>query len=199
MWARKDRPRLIQSGDAPIPTRGYLRVPENPTLEPIELQPEPADAGPFGPEESEVPIAQASVPAPAEDQPDRGTILLVEDDPGVRQLWAKVLARSGFHVLAAASGAEALEIAVDRKEPLDLLLTDVIMPGMSGLDLARRLQDDRPSLPVVFMSGYAEDVIVHQGIVDAGVDLIEKPFTAGTLLERVSGAIGRPVIPRPGG
>jgi CheY-like chemotaxis protein len=112
------------------------------------------------------------------------TILLVEDEDVVREPTRRLLEAEGYLVLDTPNPDVALEVA-EAHPDIDLLLTDVVMPGMTGKELADRLQADRPNLKVVFVSGYSEDVIVHQGAVDPGVVLIEKPFTRETLLDKV--------------
>ncbi len=111
-------------------------------------------------------------------------ILLVEDEDAVRRFAREVLRRHGYRVTVAANAEEALEIAA-RNEPVDLLLTDVIMPGMGGRALSDQLRCSRPDLKVVFMSGYAGEAIVRHGILAPGTAFIDKPFTAAGLLEKV--------------
>jgi len=112
------------------------------------------------------------------------TVLLVEDEPAVRELVRKVLQRQGYTVLVAADGAEAIRLAETRREPIQLLLTDVIMPEMSGRELAERLIAARPGLRVLFISGYTEDIMAS-GLPDARVDLLEKPFSPTVLARKV--------------
>jgi CheY-like chemotaxis protein len=112
------------------------------------------------------------------------TILLVEDEEIVRVPAQRMLSRQGYAVLVAGNAQEALDIARPEQH-IDLLLTDVVMPGMSGKDLAGALTAARPELRVLYMSGYSEDVIVHQGALEPGVHLIEKPFAADALLRKV--------------
>jgi DNA-binding NtrC family response regulator len=112
------------------------------------------------------------------------TILLVEDEEIVRVPAQRMLSRQGYTVLVAGNADEALAIA-DPEQHIDLLLTDVVMPGMSGKDLAGKMTLARPELRVLYMSGYSEDVIVHQGALEPGVHLIEKPFAAEALLRKV--------------
>ena len=112
------------------------------------------------------------------------TILLVEDEDAVRNACRRILERAGFRVVEARDGVQALTELADT--PIDLLLTDVIMPGgVSGKDLAARLQDARPGLPVLFMSGYTADVIAKRGILEPGIIVVEKPFTSSDLLGKV--------------
>jgi two-component system cell cycle sensor histidine kinase/response regulator CckA len=110
-------------------------------------------------------------------------VLLVEDDPWIRELARKILVDLGYRVIDCASPAEALKRA--ETEAVDLLLTDVIMPAISGPELARLLTEQRPELAVLFMSGYAEDEIVHRGVVDPGVSLLAKPFGPDSLARAV--------------
>jgi two-component system cell cycle sensor histidine kinase/response regulator CckA len=118
------------------------------------------------------------------------TILLVEDDPAVRDLARAVLEAKGYLVLAAADGAEALALAARHAGPVDVLLTDVVMPGLSGREVAERLSAARPALRVVYMSGYPDDIIGQRGVIEPHVRFLQKPFTASTLLARVREALG---------
>jgi signal transduction histidine kinase len=132
--------------------------------------------------EAEIPVADTPEPAPI-----RGaeTILLVEDEDGVRELARQILQLNGYVVLQAARADEALQISRAHDGRIDLLLTDVIMPQMNGRELAELLTRQRPDLRVVYMSGYAEDVIVHQGALDPSLILVEKPFTPLVLARTV--------------
>jgi CheY-like chemotaxis protein len=114
-----------------------------------------------------------------------GTILLVEDDDQLRRLARLVLERSGYIVLEARAPADALPLSQGHAGSIDLLLTDVVMPGLSGPDVAASLQAERPGLPVLYMSGYTDDAIVHHGILDPGTHFIQKPFTPHRLGQRV--------------
>ena len=113
------------------------------------------------------------------------TILLVEDDEVVRKLVSEVLDNEGYRLLEAANGIAALSICAQYEEPIHLLLTDVVMPEMSGRDLADRLVPQRPEMKVLFMSGYTDDVIVHHGVLDAGAAFIQKPFAPDVLARKV--------------
>ena len=119
-------------------------------------------------------LEQARVPA-------GHTVLLVEDDELVRRTTARMLASLGLEVRVAATPEEAITIASDRSARLDLMLTDVVMPGESGRALRDRVCALRPSLPVVFMSGYTHDVVSHHGVLEEGVRLLHKPFGLGEL------------------
>jgi len=118
------------------------------------------------------------------------TILLVEDEEGVRRLVRNMLARQGYRVLEAAGAEEALRLWEQAADRIDLLLTDVVMPGMSGRQLALRLLAARPELKVVYMSGYAGDALGEQGVLAPDVVLIQKPFTPRLLLRRIREALG---------
>ena len=112
-------------------------------------------------------------------------MLVCEDETSVREFVCGALARKGYEVLPASSGEEALEMAMAREEAVELLLTDVIMPGMNGRELAERIKEERPGTEVLFMTGHASDVLVHRNEVARGIELLEKPFTASKLLRRV--------------
>jgi signal transduction histidine kinase len=120
-------------------------------------------------------------------QPPRGseTVLVVEDEESVRGLTAKALGKCGYTVLAASNPRDAIALARQRGEPLDLLLADVVLPIMSGPELARRIGADRPDMKVLFMSGFTDNVIVRQDVLDAGMPFLQKPFTPAALLAKV--------------
>jgi CheY-like chemotaxis protein len=120
------------------------------------------------------------------------TILLVEDEGPLREIAREVLEEHGYRVIEAAGPREALEIAHRHPGTVDLLVTDVVMPGMNGRALAESLVALRPGLKVLYMSGYTDDVIAHSGVLESGTLLLEKPFTAHALLGRVRAALARP-------
>jgi CheY-like chemotaxis protein len=119
------------------------------------------------------------------------TILVAEDQDGVRTMTTKVLERCGYRVLSAEGPRQALGIAERYREPIDLLLTDVIMPGMSGPDLVAALASTRPDTAVVYMSGYTDDQLQHHGVLDEGVVLVQKPFTAAGLTSTIRALLDR--------
>lgn len=113
------------------------------------------------------------------------TILLVEDDDMVRKLSREVLESSGYRVLEAATGSAALLICQESGESIQLLLTDVVMPEMSGGQVVNRLLPLQPEMCVLYMSGYAQNAIVHHGVLDEGLNFIKKPFTPQALALKV--------------
>jgi len=118
----------------------------------------------------------------------RGVIFLVEDEPLVRDVAHRLLSRAGYTLHVAGSAEEALQLAPSLGE-LDLLLTDVVMPGQNGRELADQLLVARPNLGVLFMSGYTEDMVVKRGVLEGQVALLQKPFTPRSLLEAVERAL----------
>ena len=125
------------------------------------------------------------------------TILVVEDQAEVRKLAVVALEKYGYKVYSSGSGDEALAFSRQFTGALDLLLTDVIMPGMNGRGLARQLTRERPGLRVLFMSGYTESAIAPKGVLDADVDYFQKPFTPESLAARVRQVLGLPSRSRP--
>jgi nitrogen-specific signal transduction histidine kinase/CheY-like chemotaxis protein len=140
---------------------------------------------------SAVAVEEALPAAAAESVPERatGTILLVEDEEQVRSLARAMLTREGYRVLEAASGAEALRLLGEQSAGIDLLLTDIVMPQMSGLDLAREVQAAHPEIKVLFMSGYTDTSVTSQGMITADTPFIQKPFTARALRTKVQEAL----------
>jgi two-component system cell cycle sensor histidine kinase/response regulator CckA len=113
------------------------------------------------------------------------TVLVVEDDPAVRELAARVLRGQGYTVLEAPNGAEALDLARQRHGAVHLLLTDVVMPGLSGRALVAKLSRICPGLKILFMSGYTDDAIVHRGVLESGMAFLQKPFGPLALARKV--------------
>jgi CheY-like chemotaxis protein len=137
-----------------------------------------------------LPRTEAKTVAAAEEvqqRPLRGseTVLLVEDEEQILNLGRRILQRLGYTVLAAPTPAAALALAEQQAGLIHLLVTDLVMPGMNGKELAERLQANHPDLKCLFMSGYTADVIAHHGVLQAGVAFLQKPFTVQTLAVKV--------------
>jgi two-component system, cell cycle sensor histidine kinase and response regulator CckA len=150
----------------------------------VEIPPQPVeDSEPV----AEVPAAVDSTPVPVEipAEPMRETVLLVEDEPGIRALVRKILSRERYHVLEAASGEDALTVALSHASPIHLLLTDVMLPGIGGRDLAEGLRATMPELRVVYISGYTDDEALRTGWFPPGSMFLQKPFTLTALVSKV--------------
>jgi two-component system cell cycle sensor histidine kinase/response regulator CckA len=113
------------------------------------------------------------------------TILLVEDQDEVRRVAQEILIRHGYHVIAAQNAGEALLSCERHPRTIHLLLTDVVMPQMSGRELAVRLETIRPDMKVLYMSGYTDNAVVHHGILDSGIAYVQKPLVPDMLARRV--------------
>jgi DNA-binding NtrC family response regulator len=120
-----------------------------------------------------------------DDSPASGTVLLVEDEAGVRHALQRMLTTEGYTVVTAANGAEALEVFASRKDEVDLLITDIVMPTMSGRALAQKCSELRDTLKVLYISGYTRDSLLSQQTFEEGTEFIEKPFTRDAILERI--------------
>jgi CheY-like chemotaxis protein len=121
------------------------------------------------------------------------TVLLVEDEEAVRALACQVLEMSGYTVLEASHGGEALLLSEQWQDAIDLLVTDVIMPGgLNGRELAERLKALRPELKVLYVSGYTDETIVHHGVLEPGLFYLQKPFTPNTLASKVREVLDTP-------
>jgi two-component system cell cycle sensor histidine kinase/response regulator CckA len=137
-------------------------------------------------------VEPEAVGLPAEPAPaGSGTVMLVEDEEGVRHLARDVLTRYGYRVLEASDGGAALRLAAAHPGPIDLLLTDVVMPGMSGAELAGKFLALRPDVPVLYASGYADEAIVRHGVRDDEVPFLQKPFEPDDLVRRVRALVDR--------
>jgi PAS domain S-box-containing protein len=160
-------------------SEGYIRVVSTPgegTTFTIYL---PAPEGEEPETEEDRPEAEY------EDPEEKRTILLVEDEEMVRELAIEIFHGAGYTVLDAPNGADALAINARHDGRIDLLVTDLVMPGMNGIELARRVCDSRPGIPVLFMSGYAEDAKEHLGFLDEGRAFLQKPITPTKLSRKV--------------
>jgi PAS domain S-box-containing protein len=137
-------------------------------------------------DQSVVGVAPSEMPAGTE------TVLLVEDEDGVRALTRHVLAECGYLVLEARDGVDAMRMAARHEGPIDLLITDVVMPRLGGRATAVRLRADRPSLRVLYVSGYTDDAVVRHGILEAEVHFLQKPFTPLALAVKVRQVLDLP-------
>ena len=117
------------------------------------------------------------------------TVLVVEDEPALLTMAEMMLQKSGYRVLVAGTPGEAIGLAKEHAREIRLLITDVVMPEMNGRDLAERLQPLCPEMKILFMSGYTADVIVHRGVLDEGVNFIQKPFSMRHLAIKVRDAL----------
>ncbi len=139
-----------------------------------------------GPIPTDVPTVGAALAGGSE------TVLLVEDEAAVRQFARRALEASGYVVLVAPDGAEALTLADRHEGPIDVLLTDVVMPGIAGPELARRLTERRPTLRVLFCSGYTDDATVLEGVREAGTAFLQKPFAPEDLIRKLREVLSAP-------
>jgi two-component system, cell cycle sensor histidine kinase and response regulator CckA len=124
------------------------------------------------------------------------TVLVVEDDPLVRAIARRTLTEAGFSVLDAEDGRQALAV-VARHQRIDVVLTDVAMPEFGGRDLAQRLSDLRPGLPIIFMSGYTDDDLTRRGLLERGIPFLEKPFSPQDLTRLVQDVLHGAYHPTP--
>jgi two-component system, cell cycle sensor histidine kinase and response regulator CckA len=155
----------------------------------IQVHTQPGEGSRF-----EIYLPRAAAPGQGKAEEDRrnrrgSTVLLVEDEPSVRTLARKILEREGYRVVEAGDGEEALRKLEEQPETTDLVLTDVVMPRMSGIELAERLGEARPELPVIFMSGYSDRPLEGRGGLRGPMVLVEKPFSSQTLLRSVQRAL----------
>ncbi len=121
------------------------------------------------------------------------TILIVEDDAAVRHFTKTILVKYGYRILEAANGEEALQIAKKHSGDIHLLLTDVVLPGINGMEVSERLKALRPIVKVLFVSGYTADVIARRGVLNPGVSLLDKPFTPDNLASKVREVLAGPL------
>jgi PAS domain S-box-containing protein len=168
---------------------GYVQIYSEPGLGTTFtiLLPETSQAGP---EQSASPQS-----------PQRGAgeiVLVVEDEAAVRQVIRRILARNGYEVITAANGFDAIEAAAGHPGNIDVLLTDVIMPQMLGKEAAGRIRALHPAVKVLFMSGYAQGVLDNKGVLEADLNLIEKPFTEASLLVKLREVLATPLASAPG-
>jgi two-component system, cell cycle sensor histidine kinase and response regulator CckA len=120
------------------------------------------------------------------------TVLVVEDDPSVRKLACTILTHNGYRVIESVDAADAVDLAGKSKNPIDLVLSDVIMPGINGPEVCRRICEHHPGARVLYMSGYTNNVITHGGMLAPGVQFVQKPFGVRTLIEKVREVLAQP-------
>jgi PAS domain S-box-containing protein len=164
----------------------------------IKVQSTPGSGSAFEvylPRELSSPSPRIEAPVPATGRSTgTETLLVVEDDECLRRIAKRTFESAGYRVLTAAQGEEALLLFAEHHGNVDLLLTDVVMPRMSGSELAQRLVKSRPSLKVLYMSGYTDDAIIAQGVLAAGANFLAKPFTAQDLMRKVREVLDRGAI-----
>jgi PAS domain S-box-containing protein len=122
---------------------------------------------------------------PVENLSGSETVLIVEDDDSLRKLTRTILKQKGYKILEAENGEDALRVSKEHEGPIDLLITDVVMPKMSGKETAERLQPLHPQMKVIYMSGYTDDAIVHRGVLARGLNFLDKPFSSEGLVRKV--------------
>jgi CheY-like chemotaxis protein len=135
-------------------------------------------------------IEQADEPS-GSDRGNGETVLVVEDDDGVRQYASEILRDLNYQILEARDAASALRL-LDAEKPFDLLLTDVVLPGKNGRELATEIENRRPGVKVIFMTGYSRNAIVHHGRLDPGTELITKPLIEGVLARKIRQVLDGP-------
>jgi CheY-like chemotaxis protein len=166
----------------------------------IDVESQPGHGSTFTLYLPRVPAAtQPVVEPPPPPRPGRETVLLVEDEPAVRALARRALSSFGYRVLEATNGVEALTVARQTSEAIDLLLTDVVMPEMGGRDLAQVLKQERPGTRVLFTSGYPDSGGMALDVAESGVPYLPKPYTPNELAEKVREVLDTPVEFRRGG
>lgn len=134
---------------------------------------------------------RAIPPLPGPDvRTSAATVLVVDDTQGLRDLTKKLLQRQGYAVLVAANAGEAVRL-FEQHRSIDVMLTDVVMPGASGPELTRQLMEQRPGLKVIYMSGYSEESMADHGVVNAGVAFLQKPFDPETLGRKIREVLDR--------
>ncbi len=116
-------------------------------------------------------------------------VLLVEDEPALRQLAVLMIGRLGYQVIDTANGDEALQQVLEKGVRPDVVLTDVVIPGMSGPELVDRLRETLPDVKIIYMSGYTDDAISKDGVVDPGLNFLQKPFTMSALATTIRTAL----------
>jgi DNA-binding NtrC family response regulator len=119
------------------------------------------------------------------------TILLVEDDDGLRELALRILGKQGYHVLSASRSSEAEQLCREHEGQIDIVVTDVVMPGLGGRELVTKLLPIQPQMAVLFMSGYTDQVVFKEGVEKGNTHFIQKPFTPASLSKKVREVLDR--------
>jgi two-component system cell cycle sensor histidine kinase/response regulator CckA len=159
----------------------------------VTVESEPGKGAAFGiylPHAPEIPERRIAEPAVVETLTGQGTVLLVEDEPVVLRLARDLLAENGYRVLAASSGSDALSIARKETETIHMLITDVVMPEMSGPELADRMRKLRPGMRVLYMSGYTDDEMLCRKGLPENSEFLQKPFTPHQFLQKARATLG---------
>lgn len=146
----------------------------------------------YFPRAADVPVARPSVALPPISTRGNETVLLVEDDDQVRAVAVGILRRHGYRVLEAPNAGEAYLISEDHSATIHLLLTDVVLPRMSGRQLAEKLTSSRPAMKVLYMSGYTDDAVLQHGILESNVAYLQKPITPDALTRKVREVLDAP-------
>jgi DNA-binding NtrC family response regulator len=158
----------------------------------IRVESSPGEGATFDiylPAAEETPVVESDVAAAETVAKGTETVLLVEDEVVVRRLAKEILKHHGYRVLEAADAREALRIAQQERGPIHLLLTDVIMPLMSGRELVEQLRESRPETRVIYMSGYTDDVLAYRGDLGPDINFLQKPFAPEALAKKVREAL----------
>jgi CheY-like chemotaxis protein len=133
----------------------------------------------------DAPVEAPVAPSPIRTTGGRETVLVVEDEEALRKVAERILLRDGYSVLVASSGDEALTLAKNSTKPIDLIATDVVMPGLGGRELVQRLMAVHPNARVLFMSGYTDDAMLRHGIPEPGRAFLQKPFSGLALTQKI--------------
>ena len=141
------------------------------------------------PKAEEAPVRPRGEPAYAAARADAETVLVVEDEVSMRLLTREVLLQQGYRVMEASNGSQALQLLAEHDGPVHLVVTDIIMPGISGFDLASRIEGVYPNVKMLFMSAFSQYALTHHGAVPGRTHLLQKPFTTGTLIAKVREAL----------
>ncbi len=148
-------------------------------------------------EHDELAPATTAISEKAEKREEPETILLVDDEPAALHVCRVMLENEGYRVLVAATGVKAIELAHENEGKIDLLITDVIMPETNGYELAQRMQSKWPTIKCMFISGYTADIIVRRGVVESGLQFLQKPFAAAALVAKVRKTLAQHTVKVP--